>query len=130
MTHRQFGEALGMSERTSLRWAAGRSSVGVTQLRSLAGLVHSRDAALAALLAAACSETLESLGIVAPAPPPAPSVASVLATPYLADLVACAAADAIGVAPAVARTALQAAFKRAKEMGLRAEDVETAFSSA
>ena len=133
MTHRQFGEALGSSERTSLRWASGSARPTVRQLCALAKLVYPRNQALAASLAEASSETLVSLGIVAPpAPiaPPAPPPAPPLAPHLVADLVVCAAADAIGAAPSTARTALLAAFRRAREMGLGVEEVEKALAGA
>jgi transcriptional regulator with XRE-family HTH domain len=127
MTHRQFGEALGASERTATRWAAGRSSVGVPKLRTLARLVHPRDPALAAELAEATSATLESLGIVAPpAPAPAPPAAD---ASVLVDVVVCAAADALSMAPSAVRGALLAAFARARELGLSVEDVEKAIGA-
>jgi transcriptional regulator with XRE-family HTH domain len=132
MTHRQFGEALGASERTSARWARGSSSVSVEQLCALAKLVYPRDPELAGTLAEASSETLESLGIVATAlavpasseSAPAPR----LAPRFVADLVVCAAADVLGVAPRSARAALLAAFSRAREMGLSVAEVEEALA--
>ncbi len=139
MTHRKFGEALRASERTAARWAAGQAEVTVSQLRTLAALVHPRDAALAAELAAAASETLESLGIVVPvpAPPPAapapapapPAPARALAPHLVADLVVYAAADAAGVLPAVARAALLAAVAPPRELDLTLEDAEKALAA-
>jgi hypothetical protein len=131
MTHRMFGEALGMSERTALRWASGRSSLSVPRLCKLAGLVHPRDASLAASIAEAASETLDSLGIVAPPPPVAPPVPAPapLAPHLVADLVVCAAADALGAAPSATRGALLAAFGRARELGLRVGEVEKALGA-
>lgn len=126
MTHRQFGEALGASERTSLRWAAGRSHVTVSQLRKLARLVHPRNPVLAVSLAEASSDTLESLGIVPPSPPPRPA----LPAHFVANLLVCAAADAFGGAPSAARAALRAAFGRAREMGLSVEEVEKALKAS
>ncbi|MGO9713159.1 MAG: hypothetical protein ACLQBL_30145 [Polyangiaceae bacterium] len=129
MTHRQFGEALGASERTSLRWASGRSSLAIMHLRELAKLTHPKNASLAQSIAEACSETLESLGIVAPSPPePAPPPPP-LAPHLAADLVVYAAADALGSAPKAARTALLAAFTRARELGVRIEDLESALAA-
>jgi hypothetical protein len=123
MSHRRFGTALGASERTALRWRAGKSAVSVAQLHTLARLVHPRDPQLAGELAEAGSETLASLGIV-----PAP-VAPPLAPRVLADVVTCAAADAIGLAPSAARKALAAAFERARELGATAADVESALAA-
>jgi len=137
MTHRQFGDVLGASERTSLRWARGSASVGIVELQKLAALVHPRDPQLARELAEASNATLESLEIVAPPPPPSPPVPppqpaapekAPLAPHLVADLVVCAAADAIGSAPGVARVALRAAFKRAKEMGVSVAEVERALA--
>jgi hypothetical protein len=126
MTHRRFGEALGSSERTSLRWTSRSASITVPQLRKLAALVYPRDATLAAEVANAASETLESLGIVAP-PPPAPQVAPApparLAPHLIADLVVCAAADALGAVPATTRVGLIAAFARAAELKLSVAEV-------
>jgi hypothetical protein len=123
MTHREFGETLGASERTALRWAAGRSSVGVPSLRALARLVYPRDPALAAELAEATSATLESLGIVAPPAPPAVDAS------VLADAVVCAAADALSMPPGAVRRGLLAAFGRARELGLGVGDVERALEA-
>ncbi len=123
LTHRQFGEALGASERTSLRWAAGKSSMDISHLRKLAALVYPRDPALAEEIAAACSETLVSLGI---ATPPA---ASPLAPEHVADLVVLAVVEAVGIAPASARAALVAALARLRELGGDAAKVEAALAA-
>jgi hypothetical protein len=128
MTHRQFGEAIGASERTSLRWASGHASVGTRQLRELAKLVHPRDTALAASLAEAASETLESLGLVPPPPPP-PVLAAVIPPALAVDLVLFAAAEALGAAPSAARGVLLAGFRRARELGLSVEEVEKALAA-
>jgi len=124
MTHRQFGVALGASERTAARWHAGSSSIGIQALRKLAVLVYPRNAALAAEIAAACSETLASLGVVVPAP-----VFPRLAPHLMADLVLCAAAEAAAVPPATARAALFAAFARMKEVGLTVAEMESALAA-
>jgi hypothetical protein len=130
MTHAKFGVALGASQRTSARWAAGQSSLTPRQLGEVARLVHARDAGLAAEIARAAGESLESLGIVGP-PPPAPPAAPAKTSPdakaarrFAVDSVVCAAAEAIDVGPAAVRQALLAALTRARQMGLRAEEVE------
>jgi hypothetical protein len=128
--HREFGKALGSSERTAARWAAGRSRLALPQLRDLARLVYPKDAALAEEIASAASETLESLGIVAPAPPPPVVVAPPAPDAnVLVDVVVCAAADALSMAPSAVRGALLAAFGRARELGLSAGDVEEAIGA-
>jgi hypothetical protein len=128
MSHREFGKALGASERTALRWAAGQSSVSVFRLRDLARLVHATDAALAAEIAATTSDTLESLGIVTAAPPvaaPAPRPDPLVLT----EVVVCAAADELAVTPSAVRGVLLTAFRRARELGLRVEEVEGALAA-
>jgi hypothetical protein len=129
MPHRAFGKALRASERTALRWAAGQSTMSVSQLRDLARLVYPRDATLAAEIAAAASETLESLGIVAPPPPLPPPVAPRPDPNVLTDVVVCAAADALNLAPNAVRGALLAAFARARELGLTVQEVEGALKA-
>ena len=131
MTHRAFGEALGASERTAARWVRRVSPLSVPQLCTLARLVYPRDPELAETLAAAASETLESLGIVTSAPPAPPPAAlpPPLAPHLVADLVVCAAADALGAAPSAARGALLAAFARARELGLSVAEVEAALAA-
>src|SRR5258708_25504826 len=70
MTQAQFGEAVGASHRSAVRWDAGQATPAVHQLCSLARLLYPRNRALAAEGAdAADGETLESLGLEAPAPP-------------------------------------------------------------
>lgn len=130
MTHRAFGEALGASERTAQRWARHGATLTVSQLRALAALVHPYDSSLAAELAEATSETLESLGIAAP---PAPPVAPIAAPPALpprpspvglTEAVVCAAADEMSAVPSAVRGILLVAFRTAREHGLTVEEVE------
>jgi hypothetical protein len=132
LSHRRFGEAIGISERTSQRWVGTTSKPTIRQLCTLAALVYPRDAALASMLAEAASETLESLGIAPPPPPavaPAPTPAP-LAPHLVADLVVCAAASAGGIVPSAARAAVSALFVRMRELGLSVEDVEAALAAS
>ncbi len=131
MTHRELGEALGASERTSQRWLSGRSSLTVPALQKMAVLTYARDAALAAEIAAAASETLASLGLVTspPAEPPAKREPFVSDPAVLVDLVVCVAADALSLPPNAVRGALLAAFGRARELGLGVDDVERALAT-
>ncbi len=117
----ELARRIGSSERTSQRWSAGSSSVHPVFLADAARLVFPVDAPLAAELAAAGQTTLEALGLVAPAPPEekAPPVPRHL----LGDAIACAAADVARTTPARARAALAAAFARARELGVSAEEV-------
>ena len=132
-TQQQFGDALGISKRTVARWSRRGGSPTLRQIHTLARLVHPRDADLAQQLASAASETLESLGIVLPAPPPAPPALPPLPAPSpplpigsVVEAVVCAAADALNAPPSTVRAALFAAFRRAHELRLSVEDVEGA----
>jgi transcriptional regulator with XRE-family HTH domain len=117
---------LGSSRRTMQRLDSGKASLTSEQLSRLAAEVYPHDTALAAKLANAAGTTLEALGLAklmpAPATPPAPQPPP----PYLTDTVVCAAAEALNVPPPGVRPALLAAFRRAREAGLRVEDVERA----
>jgi hypothetical protein len=83
------------------------------------------DAELAADLALAAEETLETLGLVAspapppppPAPPPGPSLR------HLADTVLCAVAESVEQSPSALRPLLVTAFERADAVGLSVQEV-------
>ena len=88
---------------------------------------------LAAQLAQSVGESLVSLGVVKPAPPPvvasAPGVPSPPPVEDVVDSIVCAAADAMNVLPRDVRPALLAAFTRARRLGLGIEAVESALAS-
>jgi hypothetical protein len=96
------------------------------QLAKLAAEVYPLDAELAAKLAKEAATTLEEMGVVTPVPPPPPPAPP----PYLTETVVCAAAEALNVPPPAVRPALLAAFRRAREVGLKVEDVEEALRDA
>jgi len=124
-THSMLADHLGSSKRTVERWAAGRSHPSDTQVLELARLVHPRDPALAARIAASKGETLVGIGVVAPPPLRAgPSLA------HLIDAVVCVAAETLDVPSRSLRPALHAAFKRARELGMSLEDAEKALTPA
>jgi transcriptional regulator with XRE-family HTH domain len=134
MSQEAFGDSLGVSKRTVSRWEAGGATLSPFQACQLARMVYPKDTVLAAELAGAASETLESLGLMvkAPAPlgpPPVPALAP-LPSRLVVDAVVCVAADALGAAPNTVRAALYAAFKRAKELRLSVDDVEIALAPA
>ncbi len=119
----ELGARLGVSKRTVVRWWSRGATLSLNQVRTLARLVHPKDPALAEEIAAAASETLESLGLVSPAQPPPPlPVASIV------EAVVCAAADALNAPPGAARGAVLAAFRRARELRLSVNDVEAALT--
>jgi transcriptional regulator with XRE-family HTH domain len=132
-TQRELGEQLGASHRTASRWEAGRSSFDAVSAERLARHVYAVDRGLASQLASAIGQSLVSLGIEAPPPPPAappapvalPPVASPLppaprpaAMRDLIESVVCAVADAADVAPKVVRPAVLLTLRRAHEVGL------------
>lgn len=132
MTHGKLGEALGVSERTVSRWHQRGPSLSERQFAALARLVYPRDPALAAALAREAKESLESLGIVAPppvAPPPSPQQGALPVTAVI-DAVVCAAAEALDLPPGPVRSAVRAAFRRARELRLTVEDVDSALAPA
>jgi transcriptional regulator with XRE-family HTH domain len=122
MSQEDFGDSLGVSKRTVSRWETGGATLSPFQACQLARMVYPKDTALAAELAAAASESLESLGLVAKAPAPPGLVAPPLLSRLVVDAVVCVAADALGAAPSTVRAALYAAFKRARKLRLGVDD--------
>jgi hypothetical protein len=112
---------VGSSKRTVDRWFAGESHPSDAQVVKIARLVHPRNPALAAQLAAAVGETLVTLGLVQVRPPPAHA--------HLIDAVVCVAAETINVPSLALRPALLAAFQRARELGFTLEDAEKALAA-
>ena len=135
MSQEKFGYAIGSSHRSAVRWDAGRARPADHHLRTLAGLLHPVERALAAEVAAAIDETLESLGLEAPRPPappgpPTPPPPPALRPEDLIEIVVLAAVEQAGLAPATARQGLYAVFKRAREIGLTVEVAEKALRPA
>ena len=133
MSQREFGPALFLSHRTASRWDTGRSVPVASTLRHLAALLVPVDLALAQEVAAHANETLEELGLVAPAPPPEaprPPPRPPVTADDLVDAVLCAVAEASDVSPRALRPVLHAAFKRARELGLTVDEVEAALAPA
>jgi transcriptional regulator with XRE-family HTH domain len=126
LTQETLGDLLGSSRRTVQRWDRGHALPMKEQLAKLAAEVYPLDAQLAEKLAKEAATTLEELGVVTPVPPPPPPAPP----PYLTDTVVCAAAEALNVPPPAVRPALLAAFRRAREVGLKVEDVEEALRDA
>ena len=139
LSQRTLGDLLGISRRTVQRWDAGRSHPSPFDLQKLAHAVHPKDPSLAAKLAKAAGTTLEALGLArvppasqpSPAPPagPSPPALPALTTRHLVDIVVCAAAEALDVPPPAVRPVLLAAFRKAREVGLKVEDVEGALDA-
>src|SRR5215472_2227952 len=120
----ELGEMLGSSLRTAQRWETEDGCVPMPeQLAELARAVYPRDSRLAAALAAAAGTSLLLLGLV-----PAARKAKPAALPpeLLVDSIVCVAAEAMDAPPGRVRPILQAAFTRARELGLSAEEVARA----
>ena len=153
MTQREIGEAVGVSQRTAVRWDAGQAVPGKHNWIKLAELLAPVDLALAEEAAAHADETLASLGLApSPLPPPlhqppppgasatpstratasSPSAAApaAVAPEHLVDAVVCAVAELMDTSPRPLRPLLYAAFKKAREVGLSVEAAEKALAPA
>lgn len=134
MNQRELAEALGVSRRTIVRWTARHTSMNDIDTQRLACLVFPRNAQLAEALALEARTTLERLGLVRPAPPAPPPLPPPAPSPpppplsRLVDIVVCAVADALDVAPRAARPALLAGITRARELGLKLDEMEQALA--
>jgi hypothetical protein len=133
-TQHELGQLLGISRRTVSRWASNHSSPSASELQTLARAVHPKDPALAARLAREGGETLESLGIVKPAPPvlvspgPVVTVRPFPPTRLIVESVVCAAAEVMQASPTAVRGILRAAFARARGLGLTVEEMDEALT--
>ncbi len=121
----QLGDLLQTSKRTVARWEGGQSTIHSADLFELARRVHPHDTALAEALSIAGGATLETLGIVPPPAPPEPA-APAIPGHILVDAIVCAAADALKAVPETVRASVLAAFRRARELRMTVEDVESA----
>ena len=70
--HSDVPSLLHTSKRTMQRWQAAQAHPSDTELAAMARHLHPIDAQLAASVAEAAGQTLESLGVIASKPPPAP----------------------------------------------------------
>ena len=116
----EFGALLGVSKRTSQRYAASGTELAPHTIIDLVRRVYPREPELAASLAAILGGTPESLGAVPPTALP----------PRAVDSVVLAAADAMNLAPREARLGLHAAFACADELGLTVGAVVEALRSS
>ena len=128
LNQRELAELIGSSERTVQRWETKRGSPHDLDVCALADAVRPHDTAIAAALDRLSSRPAGPV-VPAPAPPagsaPAPAAPArpPVPTPVLVDAIVCAAAEAMALAPQVVRPALLAAFTRARDVGLSADDV-------
>ncbi|MGD0525402.1 MAG: helix-turn-helix transcriptional regulator [Polyangiaceae bacterium] len=135
-SQQKLGDIVGVNRRTVWRWQSGKITPSPDTLQKFARLTYPKDPEVAAALAAACGQTLESLGLVPPPPPPAPPLPppgpppeeDPVKTRLFVDAIVCAAAEALDASPRAVRGALFAAFTRAREAGLPVETVEKALA--
>lgn len=121
MTQAEFGELIGVSRRTIIRWSPNASPIP-QHLHEVARAVHPLDSGLAAEVAVAAGTTLEALGVL-PATPP-------MQLAHLVDSIVCAAAEAAGTTPQAIRPALSAALERAEAMGVTVDQVKGVLKGA
>jgi DNA-binding XRE family transcriptional regulator len=127
MGQAEFGPALGASHRTVVRWEHHRSFPSSAQLRELAGLLLPVDRERAAEAAHWAGGTLETLGLVVPAPavtPAAPPPAPRVPTAVLVDAVLCRAADESDLLPSALRPILLTTLAQARALGLTLEQLD------
>ena len=125
------GQMLGVSRRTVIRWDAGQSAPLRSQLAELARAVYAKDADLAARLASAAGESLDSIGLDEAAWVGMPSGAqgASLRLECVVDAIVCSAAEAMDAPPSAVRRSLLAAFKRADELGLTVRALHKALAA-
>ncbi len=127
--NKQLGKFLGLSSRTITRWWNNEASPSGQEVVKILRAVHPKDPALAAKLATELGTTLQALGLAAPAPPPAPPPPRPRPpNALMVESIVCAAAVAQQATPDAVRPILQAAFARARGMGLSVEEVDDALS--
>ena len=115
-----LGELLGASRKTIARRQTHAHQLTPHEITTLTTALYPVDPELAADVAAAGGETLESLGLVVMAPPAAPTAP---ALEHLVDAVVMAAVEAGGGFSPQLRAVLLAAFERAGAMGLGVGEV-------
>jgi hypothetical protein len=129
LSHPATAKLLNIATRTSQRWVARGASPGESHMRILARAVYPVDRALAAEIAHAIRTTLVDLGVERPPPPPPPGPPPPEPA-HVIDSVVCAAADAANMLPSVMRPALLAAFRRARQLRLTVDAVESTLAAA
>jgi DNA-binding XRE family transcriptional regulator len=133
-----LGRLVGVSRKTVSRWFGGGSDPSPQAALTLIRVLNPAHRDVAARLAKHLSTTLDALGLPAPAPPPKPAPlpqppASPPPRPFppahlVVESVVCAAADAQGLAPSAVRPLVQAAFARARGLGVTVAEVDDALS--
>jgi hypothetical protein len=145
VSQKQLGEILGCSARTIIRYYQKRGIFLPVGYEKLARACHPRDPVFAAELAAMNGKTLIDLGLERPAPPPEPPAPpppapSPVAPPpaparpvpthrQMVDSIVCVAAEATQLTPQAIRPGLMAAFERAAQLGMTAEEVVGALAA-
>jgi transcriptional regulator with XRE-family HTH domain len=132
MTRQEFAARLDSSFTTVGRWERGHSTPSDAQFVRMARLLYTVDRDVAEQAASMAGQTLVSLGVEQPpsaAPPPAPTPRASPPAVDLTDIVVCAAAEACRGTPADLRAPLLAAFRKARELGLYYDEVESSLEA-
>ena len=138
LTQDQLGDLAGVSRRTVLRWYTNRATPSSIHVTPIISALHPQHRDVATKLAQHLGTTLAALGLVVPenpksappppAPPPPPPVRPLPPTHLLVDSIVCAAAEALGTTPTAVRPVVQAAFARARGLGVTVHEVDDALS--
>ncbi len=125
MSQEQLGKVAGVSRRTMVRWQQGDNGPSLDQWVTIARRVYRQDRAVASEIAQKMGESLESLGLEAPAPAQqaAPPARPMPPIGDLVDSIVCAAAEAVTMTPQAIRPAVLAAFDRAASVAVTIDEV-------
>jgi transcriptional regulator with XRE-family HTH domain len=132
LSRQDFAARLDSSFTTVGRWERGHSIPLDVHFVAMARLLYPVDRDLAEQAAWMARATLVSLAIEQAPPPAAPPVAAPRASPPaqdLTDIIVCAAAEACRGTPADLRAPLLAAFRKARQLGLYYDEIESALEA-
>jgi transcriptional regulator with XRE-family HTH domain len=132
MSRQDFAASLDSSFTTVGRWERGHSIPADFQFVKIARLLYSVDRDLAEQAASMARATLVSLGLEQAPPAAPPPAAAPRASPPaqdLTDIVVCAAAEACRGTPADLRAPLLAAFRKARQLGLYYDEIESSLEA-
>jgi transcriptional regulator with XRE-family HTH domain len=145
MSQRGLAELTGVSRRTILRWYSNRALPIAAHVTPVIEALYPQHRDVAVKLAHKLGHTLVTLGVApaeppgkaappsepappAPPPPLAPAPRAFPPADLLIDSIICAAAEALSTTPAAVRPVVQAAFARARGLGVSVQEVDDALS--
>jgi hypothetical protein len=129
LNNKDLGKFVGLSPRTISRWWSREATPAGDEVVKIVRAVYPKDSVLAAKLALEVGTTVQLLGLFVPPPPVAPPpLRPRPPNALMVESIVCAAAVAQQATPDAVRPILQAAFARARGMGLSVEEVDDALS--